>query len=259
MTPSVPRVGCVPYLNARPLLEGLTYPVRELVPSALIEEFQAGELDVALLSSIDVISQPDPHVVDGVAIGSRGDVHSVVLAYTGGLRDIREVRLDPSSRTSNALLRILLGEFHGIHPDYVRLKEAKSRDAGGFVPSLLIGDPAIAFRNQTSDPDLRFLDLGGEWYRQTGLPFVYAMWSLAEENTNKTELSLVLRCAKSSGLSRLPEIASRATDPAFALAYLSESIRYDLGGDEKRGLVLFRELLKKEKIVLFGDSEITYY
>lgn len=254
----IPRIACVPYLNARPLLEGLTHPVRELLPSALIEEFQGGELDVALLSSIDVISMTDPEVVDGVAIGSRGDVHSVILAYEGDLHGIQRVTLDPASHTSNALLQIVLSEFHGIHPEYVRITELDIKNQQISLPRLLIGDPAIAFRKRTSGTSVRCLDLGGEWYRHTGLPFIFALWSLRKENTNKKELSHLLRMAKASGLSNLSKIADRDADPSFALHYLSESIRFDLGEEEKRGLLLFRELLKKIKISPYTDSEITY-
>ena len=254
----VPRIGCVPYLNARPLLEGLTYPVKELVPSALIEDFKGGDLDVALLSSIDVISQSDPSVVDGVAIGSRGEVHSVVLAYTGELYSIQEVCLDPSSRTSNALLQILLSEFYGISPKYVRLKDSKLKSMGEDVPTLLIGDPAISCRKRTSK-NIHFLDLGGEWYRHTGLPFVFAMWSLAKENTNKKELSALLRSAKDSGLRNLSVIASQTPDPDFARHYLSEWIRYDLGDEEKRGLNLFTKLLIKEGLISCKINEIEYF
>jgi len=254
----VPRIGCVPYLNARPLLEGLTYPVKELVPSALIEDFKAGDLDVALLSSIDVISQSDPSVVDGVAIGSRGEVHSVVLAYTGELYSIQEVCLDPSSRTSNALLQIILSEFYGISPKYVRLKDGKSKSMEEGVPTLLIGDPAISCRKRTSK-NIHFLDLGGEWYRHTGLPFVFAMWSLAKENTNKKELSALLRSAKDSGLRNLSVIASQTPDPDFARHYLSEWIRYDLGDEEKRGLNLFTKLLIKEGLISCKINEIEYF
>jgi len=259
MEETPPRIGCVPYLNARPLLEGLTYPVRERVPSELIEEFQAGELDAALLSSIDVISMTDPEVVDGVAIGSRGDVHSVILAYEGALQGIQRVTLDPASHTSNALLQIILSEFHGIQPEYVHLTDMEVKDQGASLPRLLIGDPAIFFRKRTSGSEVQFLDLGGVWYRHTGLPFVFAVWSLRKEYTNKKELSQTLREAKASGLSNLSKIADRDADSAFAFRYLSESIRFDLGAEEKQGLRLFSKYLEEYNINLSPSKEITYF
>jgi len=254
---SVPRIGCVPYLNARPLVEGITYPIRKLVPAKLGEAFQLGELDIALLSSIDVITSPCPCAVDGVSISSHGDVYSVVLAYQGELKAIERVVLDPASHTSNALLRIILEEFHGILPEYVHSIDSESKKTA----RLMIGDPAILYRKEASgmsDSEIRFIDLGGEWFRNTGLSFVFAMWSLKYDYTNKMELSEILRSAKELGVSSRIDIATCEPDPDFALKYLTESIRYDLGDEEKAGLALFREFLEKKEITKF-HKEIIYY
>ena len=252
-----PRIGCLPYLNARPLLEGLeglVPPVQKLVPAKLYDAYQSGEFDAALLSSIDVIGMENPQVVDGVSISSRGDVHSVVMAYTGELQGVTRVVLDPSSHTSNALLQVVLEEFHGIFPEYVRLSDNKSKND----VRLFIGDPAISFRKKALGSDVRFLDLGGEWFHNTGLPFLFAMWSIKSDFTKKSDLSERLRMAKIQGLARRPEIAVLEADPDFALRYLTESIRYDLGDEERRGLTLFKEYLRKLKISSFNDSEIVF-
>lgn len=255
MTPTLPRVGCVPYLNARPLLEGLPYPVRKLVPAQLYDAFLADELDVALLSSIDVIAKFQADVVDGVSISSRGDVHSVVLAYQGELKDVAKVSLDPASHTSNALLRIVLEEFHGITPEYVQLTHNKSN----FTPNLMIGDRAIETRKRTSNPSVRYLDLGGEWFRHTGLPFVFALWELRKEFTEKSSISEALRKARNRGVSEIPKIAALEEDSAFAEGYLRNHIRYELGDEEKRGLRSFGEYLKRLKISEKIVESISYY
>jgi len=181
------------------------------------------------------------------------------LAYEGDLHGIQRVTLDPASHTSNALLQIVLGEFHGIHPEYVRITELDIKNQQISLPRLLIGDPAISFRKRTSGTSVRYLDLGGEWYRQTGLPFIFALWALKKENTNKKELSQMLRSAKASGLSNLPKIADLDEDPDFALHYLSESIRYDLGEAEKGGLRLFTEILQKTGFLSDTLMEIKYF
>ena len=123
----------------------------------------------------------------------------------------------------------------------------------------MIGDPAISFRKNALGSEMRFLDLGGEWFRNTGLPFVFAIWALKDEFTNKSDLSEMLRNAKKQGLSRRPAIAALEPDPDFALSYLTDSIRYDLGEAEKQGLKLFRETLKKKKIGCDIHSEMSYY
>ncbi len=255
MISPAPRVGCVPYLNARPLLEGLPFSVRKLVPAQLHDVFLAGELDVALLSSIDVISKDQAEVVDGVSISSRGDVHSVVLAYEGELRDLTKVALDPASHTSNALLRIVLEEFHEVVPQYVQLEQDKAWD----FPALIIGDRAIETRKRTSSTSLHYLDLGGEWYRHTGLPFVFAIWELRKEFTEKKFLSEAIREAKGRGISEIPKIAAQEEDPNFAEVYLRNHIRYELGDEEKRGLRTFGEYLKRLQLGDKYSDKIHYF
>ena len=249
MSPLEARIGCVPYLNARPLIEGLSLPVRKLIPSKLGEAFQLGEFDAALLSSIDVISSPNPCAVEGVSISSYGDVYSVVLAYQGEVRGIEKVVLDPASHTSNALLRIVLEEFYGTSPEYVQSHDLIPKNIDLLIPTLLIGDRAIKERKRTSNPGIRFLDLGGEWYRNTSLPFVFALWSLRNEFTKKNELCALLRQIKNAGIGKIAEIAARDQDSEFALHYLTEFIGYDLGDQEKAGLALFGDYLEKYKIV----------
>lgn len=254
MTLPAPRVGCVPYLNARPLLEGLPFPVRKHVPAQLHDVFLAGELDVALLSSIDVISKNQADVVDGVSISSKGDVYSVVLAYEGELKDLSRVALDPASHTSNALLQIILEEFHEIAPEYVQLSENVAKS----TPVLMIGDRAISERKRSSSSLVRYLDLGGEWYRHTGLPFVFALWELRKEFTNKSYIASAIREAKQRGLSEISKIAALEEDPVFAEGYLRNHIRYVLGDEEKRGLLAFGESLKRFNIINNSGNNINY-
>lgn len=257
MNKQVPRIGCVPYLNARPLLEGITYPIRELVPAKLGEAFQDREFDAALLSSIDVLANSDPCAVDGISISSRGDVFSVVLVYHGDLKEITKVTLDPASHTSNALLRIILEDFHGINPEYVQYPDSRAFDRQFAHPTLLIGDRAIEARKRTS-MNTQFLDLGGNWFLKTGLPFVFALWSLGNDYTEKSKIATLLRQAKDRGIDAIGRIAADTPEPEFTKRYLGGMIRYELGEEEKRGLELFGDYLRKKGIATIR-SEIKYY
>ena len=250
-----PRIGCVPYLNARPLLEGIGYPVTEMVPARLGDLFLEGMLDAALLSSVDVLTMSDPAVVDGISISCRGPVQSVLLAYTGELSDLRSVELDPSSHTSNLLAQIVLGEFHGLELEYVHLTERKSMKP----PAVVIGDPALSLSKRPSHPALKFLDLGGEWVRSTKLPFVFALWTLRSDYSKKSEISELLRRAKRRGLGEINRIADGTADPEFTKSYLGRAIRYDLGEEEKRGLECFRGFIKKMKSDMNNENKITYF
>src|SRR3954452_25311169 len=103
------RVGCVKYLNARPLIRGWPGNVELDHPFALCQRLAKGQLDVALVSSFELLRNPIYRIVEGVSISSDGPVYSVVVAYQGEFSDIAQIELDPASETSVALLRCLLG------------------------------------------------------------------------------------------------------------------------------------------------------
>lgn len=235
-------LGTVPYLNARPLVATLKFPLIEAVPSRLLEIFQLGEVDAALLSSYDVLCMPDAEIVDDIAIGCCGEVYSVILVYEGALKNIKRIRLDPSSHTSNNLLKVILAEFYDLHPEFVINENYEDSNQA----RLIIGDPAIAFRQNTS---CSILDLGEEWFRFTGLPFVFALWCFNKNSSYKTEITEQLQLAKKAGLSNREKIVATQLDPVFALRYLTDYIRYDVGDQEKQGIELFRTLLLKHHLI----------
>ncbi len=123
----------------------------------------------------------------------------------------------------------------------------------------MIGDRAIQTRIQTSNAFVRYLDLGGEWFRNTGMPFVFALWQLRNEFTDKSSLSDAIREAKRRGIAEIPKIALLEEDPAFAEGYLLNHIRYELGDEEKRGLALFGDYLQKLNIAMNNTNNAIYY
>lgn len=232
------RIGCVQYLNSRPLIHGYNGPAVLEHPSTLARDLAAGKLDAALVPAFEVLRDPNYVLVDGVAIASDGPVFSVVLMHRGPISEIRKVQLDPASRTSQNLTRVLLGEFHQVHPHF-------TEDPGEADARLLIGNQAIEYRAIHSDE--KVLDLGAEWLRCTSLPFVYALWALRADLPNLSAVASDFRALKEFGLSRIDEIvADDATStPEFRRRYLTEYIQFNLGEREKRGLALYRHLLAK--------------
>src|SRR6188472_2481507 len=106
------RIGCVKYLNARPLIRGWPDNVESDHPSVLCKRLANGDLDVALVSSFEFLRNPIYRVVDGVSITAEGPVYSVIVAHRGKISDVREIALDPASLTSAALLRVLLDKLN---------------------------------------------------------------------------------------------------------------------------------------------------
>jgi chorismate dehydratase len=238
------RLGCVKYLNARPLIHGWNGPVQFDHPSALCRRLAAGELDVALVSSFEFLRNPIYTAVDGVAIASDGPVYSVILAHFAPLNFMREVVVDPASETSVNLLQCLLGE-RGLSPTFVRDGEIATERG-----QLLIGDQAIRFREE-SDGRHRYYDLGAGWREQTALPFVYALWLIRPEFPEKERIATSLRSLGQKNLENLGVViaAQPETDPAFGEFYYRNCLRFIFGEAEKNGFKEFGELCTRQKLL----------
>jgi predicted solute-binding protein len=177
-------------------------------------------------------------------------VLSVFVASQGEFSSLEEISLDPASRSSVALLRVLLAEFYPGGPQVVE---------GAPTPSgarLLIGDPALSFRSEHIS-GWQYHDLGLLWQQHTGLPFVFAAWALRTDLPDPATVGQALREIKTAGLAARPDIANREPDPAAALAYLTDNIRYHLGPDEKEAVRLFAHLAHKHGL-LARETEVAY-
>jgi chorismate dehydratase len=194
-------------------------------------------------------------LVDGVGITSDGPVFSVFLAHRGAVRDVRRITIDRASVTSVNLLQVILAGFHHLRPELVPPGEGAERTDG----LLLIGNQAIEFRH-THGETHQFFDLGEEWRRETGLPFVYAAWVILPSLPNASSVAEEFRFLKRDGVARLAEIVENGVigSREFRRRYLTEHIRYDLGIREKAGLEKFRSLLVKHGLVLTGSAPLEY-
>jgi len=242
------RVGAVNYLNTKPLVYGLAElaPQAELVfdlPSRLADQLANGQLDVALIPSIEFFQDPGYAIVSDVCIGCRGPVLSVKLFSRVKMDQIRTLALDEGSRTSAALVRILLKQRFGLEPKLETLPIGATLADTLADAVLLIGDRAI------HSPPGRFVevwDLGDEWNRWSELPFVFAMWT-ARAGTDLQGLEAALRDARDAGVAHLPQIAE-AEAPALGLtvpqclSYLRDNLYFYFGPREQAGLQLYYEL-----------------
>jgi predicted solute-binding protein len=221
------RLGSVPYLNARPLHWMIREPVKFLDPSLLSAELAAGKLHAGLIPVFAILENADAyHVVDGYAIGSLNIVYSVVMSHTLPVVRVKSVALDPASRTSNHLVRILLEKYYRIKPVYLSPDEIADAQ-------VMIGDPAIAYRQ--SHPDERYLDLSQSWHSHTGLPFVFAAWAVRRDAPDVKGIARQLRSAAVLGLNERHVIARSP----FEYRYLTENLYYHLGTPQKRAIDAF--------------------
>ncbi len=248
------RIGCVRYLNSKPLIHGHDTEVSFEVPASLADGLRDGRLDVALSPIFELIAHPGYLVVDDVAIASRGAVFSVFIAYAGDFDRLHTLYLDHDSRTSFNLQRVLLAEFHDLTPSCEPLPGGQPPD--GLKPgegALIIGDPAIEFRRRHGDR-YRYFDLGEEWQRATGLPFVFAAWLVQPGTPEPEVLGGRLRAWRKEGQARVEQIvAAEQRFPAeLSRRYLTEFIRFRLGAPEKQAIREFARLLYKHGVVKGG-------
>lgn len=253
--PSTPawRIGCVGYLNAKPLIDGLEsrqdLSMHYDVPSRLLETLLSkpgsgggATADIALCPVVDYHQSPEPlRIVPVGAIGSFGPTLTVRLYSSVPFFDITEVHTDRDSHTSVALLRVILAEAYGVSE--ARVTGLGTGD-GGSQPAalLLIGDKVVA------DPpdDERYphqVDLGEAWRRLTGLPFVFAVWMAAAdaELGGLPDLLTRQRVANAKRIDQIAEAhAARHGWPVpLARDYLRHNMRYEFGETEMRSVELF--------------------
>lgn len=240
------RLATVPYVNAEPLVWGFRKgPYREVVtlkdapPSAIPDLLRGQEVDLGLIPSIEYQRLPGLEVLPHLCIASKRRARSVYLASRVPVEAVRRVALDRNSRTSAALLKVLLA-WRGRH-EVLYTEQAPSlrqmlqdNDA-----ALLIGDSALA----ADTTGLAVMDLGAEWFAATGLPFVFAVWGVRPGVALPDGLRPFLE-SRQMGIANMASIAreagARLRLPAESVEeYLRVNLHYHLGSEEARSLDLF--------------------
>jgi len=141
------------------------------VPSKLAPLLARGEIDAALLSSIELLRHPDYNYIPGMGICSENRVASVCLFAKCEPEDVKTAALDSRSLTSAILLRVLFAEYWHRQPHWVSYSPPVENGLQIADAALAIGDVALEYGGGE-----RRIDLGEAWKNLTGLPFVYAVW-----------------------------------------------------------------------------------
>jgi chorismate dehydratase len=218
------KIGRIGYINCAPVYGAIDRgvvslpPGGELVtgtPAELNDLLVAGELDVSVISAIEYARHArDLVLLPDLAISCDGPVRSVALfsRRTVGQLDGRTVLLSASSRTSVALLELLCRDVWKIKPRFAEARaEAQDLEALSALPHeavLVIGDAALKLAGAGVYPH-RY-DLGEEWKRWTGKPFVFAVWAatrVASPAAVQRGHTALLE-SRSWGLSHLDELAT---------------------------------------------------
>lgn len=241
------RIVSVPYLNAAPLVWGFRHgSLREGValstarPARIAGLLERGEADVGLLPIVETLRLEGCRTVGGIGIVSPRRARSVLLVSRRPIAAIRSVALDASSRTSAALLRLVLAARRVPDVSYAEAEPAFPAMLEGRDAALLIGDPAL----RADTRGFEVLDLAEAWREDTGLPFVFAAWTARPGLPVTGDMAALFDASRREGLERLEEIARQASPelglPAETLVrYLTENIHTTIGPDEERAAALF--------------------
>jgi chorismate dehydratase len=186
-------------------------------PSELNGLLAAGELDVSVVSAVEYARNAgDYHLLPDLAISCDGPVRSVALFSHAPVQDLdgATVLVSASSRTSVYLLELLCHDVWHVRPRFVDAR-AEAEDVNGLASLphralLVIGDAALVLAARQAYA-FRY-DLGAEWKRWTGLPFVFAVWA-ARRSADRGGVRQVhdgLLASRAWGLDHLADLAAQA-------------------------------------------------
>jgi chorismate dehydratase len=240
------RVGAVSYLNTKPMLYGIKrHPILneiELIedyPSKIAQLLIDDKIDVGLIPVAATTKLKTWHIVGDYCIGCNGPVASVCLFSEVPIEEVETVMLDYQSRTSVNLAKILLKEHWKKN---VVLVDARGEDyrkqIRGTTAGVVIGDRALEQRQHN-----KFIyDLGDEWKKFTGLPFVFAAWISNKELPADFEKEF--NEANRIGISNIGKVVEENPFGLYDLhKYFTENIDYNLTDEKRIALKLYLEKL----------------
>jgi predicted solute-binding protein len=151
------RISVVQYLNTSPLVWGFThglladkYELSFTVPSQCAEALRAGDVDIAIIPAIEYQRIDDLVILPDLAIASKRRVRSLLLISKVPIapasepqKSPRSIALDRSSRSTQALTKILCARHWQIAPQFREMPPDLASMLATNDAALLIGDPAL--------------------------------------------------------------------------------------------------------------------
>jgi chorismate dehydratase len=272
------RISVVQYLNTSPLVWGFThgllagkYDLSFTVPSQCAESLRAGDVDIAIIPAIEYQRIDDLVILPDLAIASKRRVRSLLLISKVPLAQAQSIALDRSSRSTQALTKILCARHWRIAPQFCEMAPELGEMLAANDAALLIGDPALhasvaiesapgfssgapsrsdgaivcdaATLGISGAGRLYVYDVVEQWRAMTGLPAVLAVWA-ARPAVATPEVVADFHASRAFGLLNLPELCDDAATelqlPAGELqSYLTNNIDFTLDEENVAGLTKY--------------------
>lgn len=234
------KISAVSYTNTKPFIYGIERSeVKEQIdlsldiPSDCAAKLIDNQVDIGLIPVAAIPFVPNANIIGSYCIGSVGAVNSVFIFSNVPAQQIKTVKLDLHSRTSNNLAKVLLKFHFKVEVDFTTDQSAQT-DA-----IVLIGDRTFGRKE-----DFAYAyDMGEEWMKLTGLPFVYAAW--VANKTIDTNFIAAFDEALKFGLAHrvdllkeLPQISNFDLED-----YLLHKLDFELTNEKRKALALFLQYI----------------
>lgn len=250
------HLACVSFLNSKPLIDPvLSNPgvrVHFAVPADLLAFFDAGTVSAALMSVVDFqTAAAEPLLLPAGMIGCDGPTLTVRIYSRVPPSQIKTLHGDMDSHTSLILAQLILRLRHGAAPQLLPLNARENihpQGAQGPESMLLIGDKVVnASPDSAAYPHQ--LDLGEEWKKLTGLPFIFAMWMIRKDRipAEGAAIAQILTAARIAGTAQTEHLLTRyAAEKSWprdlARQYFTQYLRYEVTPAAREGLQRFFDL-----------------
>jgi len=209
-------------------------------PSRIAQDLIDGDSDMGLVPVATIPRLKEYHINGRYCIGAEGEVASVCLFSEVPLEQVQTVLLDYQSRTSVALLKVLLRFYWKVTPTFINTHEDYRASIRGTTAGLVIGDRALEQRRVSS----YIYDLASHWKAFTGLPFVFAAW--ISNRPLDPGFVRIFDEANEVGLAKLPEVLAENPYTIYDLhTYYTQNISYELTEAKRKGLDLFLEYIRE--------------
>ena len=238
------KISAVSYLNTIPFIHGLkqselikTIDLQLDYPSICADKLINGTVDLALVPVAVIPKLKEAYIISDYCIGANGAVDTVCLYSDVPIEEIESIALDYQSRTSVALLRVLLKEYWQYNPELKKANVGFEENIKGNHAALVIGDRAFALNTKHA----YIYDLSAIWKEMTGFPFVFAAWVA---NTKLPQDFIIsFNKALEKGLSNIDKALALEGDSYPNCEnpedYLNNKISYSLDSEKQKGMELF--------------------
>jgi chorismate dehydratase len=210
------------------------------MPSDCAQKLIDDKVDIGLIPVAAALNLPEWHIVSDYCIGATGAVNSVFIFSNCDIHEVKTIQLDPESRSSNNLAKVLMKNFWNVNPQQIVNAPDYSQSADPYNAFVQIGDRTFGKKQQFK----YVYDLAEEWQKMTGLPFMFAAWisnkPIPQEFVDQFNVSLKY------GLDHRPELLKELPkrDDFDLEDYLMHKLDFTLNEDKKKALYLFLDYIK---------------